>query len=497
MTSRPTDRLTDAWRQCIGTGRANLSLRAGHQEALEKAQAEIGFRHIRGHGLLSDDMGVLRTAEWQGREVVEYSFTHLDQVIDGYLAHGLAPFLELGFMPEALASGDETVFWWKGNITPPTSYDDWARLVTAVVEHLIDRHGIEQVSRWPIEVWNEPNLTVFWKDADQAEYFKLYEVTARAVKNLDASLQVGGPAISPGASDWWQPFADFVAEREVPIDFLAFHAYTSGPAQHVPFGTYQTLRHPDDLLRQFAEPTELLCGTVLEGLPQHITEFNTSYRPDNPIHDTAYNAAYLAPTLARGGQYVDSFSYWTISDIFEETWIPTSLYHGGFGLLTHGLIPKPTYHLYAFMARMGERILRSGDDHLVTVDDRGRIQVLAWQPVQGTGHVAPDKHRLRLELDAAPGEYYLQRSRTSEIEGNGRAAWLAMGSPAAPDHRQMQFIRECAEARREFGRATASEGRLQLDLTLDQHEVTLLELDPVRDSPYPWNDEARLLGEQE
>ena len=68
-------------------------------------------------------------------------------------------------------------------------------------------------------------------------------------------------------------------------------------------------------------PRELLAGTRLEGLPAHVTEFNTSYRPDNPVHDTAYQAASLAPVLSEGGDLVDSFSYWTFCDVFEEVGI--------------------------------------------------------------------------------------------------------------------------------------------------------------------------------
>ena len=117
----------------------------------------------------------------------------------------------------------------------------------------------------------------------------------------------------------------------------------------------------------------------------HITEFNSSYRPDNPIHDTAFHAAYLAPVVAAGGDLVDSFSYWTFSDMFEEIGVPTSLFHGGFGLLTHRQIKKPTYHLYAFMARMGDQVLARGADHLVTRDADGRVTVLAWAPVDVHG----------------------------------------------------------------------------------------------------------------
>ncbi len=147
-------------------------------------------------------------------------------------------------------------------------------------------------------MWNEPNLPFFWKDADQEAYFRLYEATARAVKEVDASLRSAGRRPHPGAESWWSPFAEYVTSHDVPIDFVSTHAYSSREQQVVPFGTYQELKAPQDLLDQFDGPRRHLADTALAGLPVHITEFNTSYRPDNPIHDTAYNAAYLAPVLA-------------------------------------------------------------------------------------------------------------------------------------------------------------------------------------------------------
>ncbi|AEE47384.1 GH39 family glycosyl hydrolase [Cellulomonas fimi] len=507
VPATPVGPLPDAWRHCVGTGRLNLALRADYRESLALVQRDIGFRHIRGHGLLSDDMGVLRPWTHEGRAGVRHAFTYVDQVHDAFLSLGIRPFVELGFMPTALASGDDTVFWWKGNITPPSSWTGWADLVSGLVRHLVDRYGIEEVRTWPIEVWNEPNLTVFWKDADQAAYLQLYEVTARAVKEVDASLQVGGPAISPGAGDWWEPFADFVAAREVPCDFLSVHAYASGPAQDVPFGTYQTLKPPQDLLDQFAAPRRLLAGRALADLPVHVTEFNTSYRPDNPVHDTAYNAAYLAPVLAGGGDHVDSFSYWTFSDVFEETWIPTSFFHGGFGLLTHRQVPKPTYHLYAFLARMGAHVLARGDDHLVCADDDGRVTVLAWQPVGGTdGAPADARHELRLSVPvggpapaaggggAVPATAFVVRERVNEHEGNAFAAWRELGRPFSPTERQVDLLRDLARPSVAHAAYPVVDGRVSLDLSLARHEVTFVEVTPVVPTLHEGLDDRRLLG---
>jgi xylan 1,4-beta-xylosidase len=483
VPAEPGGVLSQAWRMCVGTGRFELALRRDYQESLALVQREIGFRHIRGHGLFSDGMGIYRPYDYQGVPHVRYAFTYLDQVIDAYLELGIQPFLELGFMPEALASGDETVFWWRGNITPPRSWKDWAALVRATVGHLVDRYGVEQVRGWPIEVWNEPNLKEFWAGADETAYHQLYEVTANAVKEVDAGLQVGGPALSPGADDWLPRFASFVENRGVPIDFVSKHAYTSGPAQHVPFGTFQKLKPANDLLEQFGTPRQLLAGTALEGLPVHITEYNSSYRPDNAIHDTAFHAAYLAPVVAGAGDLVDSFSYWTFCDVFEEVGVPTTPFHGGFGLLTHRQIKKPTYHLYAFMARMGGQVLHRDRDCLVTRDMNGCVTVLAW-----------GSRQLSIPLARAGSAFYV-RSSVSEEKGNAFAAWAGMGRPASLRPKQLETLRELAEPARVHGRLAVTGGRVDLDLFLERDEVTLVEISPVeRDETPPWWDDERVYG---
>ena len=238
-------------------------------------------------------------------------------------------------MPSALASGDQTVFWWKGNVTPPRSHDDWAALVRAVLRHLIDRYGLDEVRTWPIEVWNEPNLTASGRAPTRPRTSGSTRRRPARSRTSTRRCRWAARCCRRGPTSGGRRSPTSSPPRDVPVDFVSRHAYSSGPAQHVPFGVYQAFEPPQALLDQFDAPRRHLAGTALAGLPVHISEFNTSYRPDNPIHDTAWNAAYLAPVLAGGGDLVDSFSYWTFCDVFEEENIPTSLFHGGFGLLTH------------------------------------------------------------------------------------------------------------------------------------------------------------------
>jgi xylan 1,4-beta-xylosidase len=134
----------------------------------------------------------------------------------------MKPFVELSFMPQALASGGKTVFWWRGNITPPKDYGKWGELIEALTRHWTRRYGAAEVKQWYFEVWNEPNLDIFWTGS-QAEYFKLYETTARAIKQVSPDYRVGGPATA--GNGWISETIEFAAQHRLPLDFISTHDY--------------------------------------------------------------------------------------------------------------------------------------------------------------------------------------------------------------------------------------------------------------------------------
>ena len=455
VPDQPVGRLTDAWRHCVGTGRFELALRRDYQDSLALMQRDIGFRHIRGHGLLSDGVGIHRPYQHQGARRVHHAFTYVDQVIDAYLGAGRPALRGAGLharpgWPPATrrCSGG------RATSPRPARWPEWADLVRATVAHLVDRYGLDEVRGWPIEVWNEPNLTDFWQGADQDAYHRLYEVTAHAVKEVDAGLQVGGPAISPGADDWLERRSPTSSpHRDVPVDFVSRHAYTSGPAQHVPFGAHQTLAPASTLLEQFAAPREHLAGTALAGLPVHITEFNSSYRPDNPIHDTAFHAAYLAPVLARrrrpgrlvlvldvqrhvrGGRGADRAVPRRLRPAHpppdQEAHLPPVRVHGPHGRRGAGPRRGPPGHPAS--RRPGHRAgLGAGRRHRPCAGARR-----APRAAVGAGRTR-----------RAPRRRSCSRSSVSEEAGNAWAAWREMGRPPLARPRQLDALREAAEPAR-------------------------------------------------
>ncbi len=147
------------WEQMFGSGRAILSLRDRYRRDLREVENATGFKYIRFHAIFDDEVG-LYDEDSKGNPV--YNFSYIDQIYDSLLENHVRPFVELSFMPQKLAA--EPIlhsFWYKPNISPPKDWNKWDDLISHFAQHLIDRYGIDEVSQWYFEVWNEPNLD-FW-----------------------------------------------------------------------------------------------------------------------------------------------------------------------------------------------------------------------------------------------------------------------------------------------------------------------------------------------
>ena len=175
----------------------------------------------------------------------------------------------------------------------------------------MERYGEEEVLTWPIEVWNEPNLQGFWKDADMEEYFKLFHRTFDAIKALNVRFRVGGPAIC-GVEDelWIREFLNYCRKEKLMPDFITRHHYTTEfpkPEGHYGYAALSDAEQGFDNLRSTRDSIDSF--EEYRGLEIHITEFNTSYIPNCPLHDTNQNAAYIAQQLSRLGDVNESYSY--------------------------------------------------------------------------------------------------------------------------------------------------------------------------------------------
>src|SRR5262249_51579293 len=196
--------------------------------------------------------------------------------VDFLRSIGMRPFVELSFMPTALASGTATIFSYRGNVTPPRDYREWAGLVRRLARHWADRYGLDEARQWYFEVWNEPNLPAFWAGTRE-DYFELYRHTALALKGVDAALRVGGPA--PAANAWVEEFLAFCTRHGLPADFVSTHHYPNDPLWSAAQDTEGELAGSRrGLLREWAAEARQRA----RGLPLYYTEWNASSNPRYP-----------------------------------------------------------------------------------------------------------------------------------------------------------------------------------------------------------------------
>jgi xylan 1,4-beta-xylosidase len=486
--------LNRAFRFSVGSDRAIIHLRPEDQRDLRFVKETCGFEYIRFHGLLNDEMHVA-TLGPSGR--IEYDWTNIDQVYDFLLSLKMRPIVELGFMPTALASGDKTIFYWKGNVTPPKSYEQWGDFVEQLTRHLTQRYGMGEVRHWYFEVWNEPNLDGFWTGTE-ADYFNLYEYAARAIKRVDPAYRVGGPATAGGG--WIKETLDYCKQHDVPIDFVATHNYGAKEGFLDEKGNGHTMLdpNPDAITNWFPSVLDPIRSSKWPNLPLLITEWGPSYSPRDPVHDSYFCAAYLLQKLRRLPPGVEAMSYWTFSDQFEESGLPPAPFHGGFGLLNVQGLPKPSYFAYRFLNELGDTELAWDDPDVWACRGDLGVQVLLWdfhQPVQDAPNAKffardwPSKpaRPVRLVIDnLPPGMHTVNITRVGYRHNDVYTAYLEMGSPAALPHAPSHLpddilakLRAACAGVPEVRRVTVlPSDPLILELPLNENDVYLITIAP-------------------
>lgn len=454
------------WEQMFGSGRANLSLRESYRNDLRAVKQVTDFRYVRFHAILHDENGVYNEDE-HGNPV--YNFSYVDQIYDGLLKNGVRPVVEISFMPKKLAFNPDALhpFWYKQNVSPPKSMEKWDDLMKHFAQHLVDRYGIEEVSQWYFEVWNEPNID-FWNGIPRKQsYFELYAHTARDLKSVSQRLRVGGPATAAAA--WVDDFLKYAAENHVPVDFVSSHGYADDTVENL-FGTNEDIPMDDRVCRAIGKVRKQIEASSMPKLPLFWTEWNVQGM--NESRDTAFVGTGLANTIRECDGLVDMMSFWTFSDVFEEGGPIAKPFEGEFGLRAKGGINKPSYYDFALLHQLGDRrIANSNSDIIVTKRADGSLAIALWNIVD------PDKtgsaKKIHLELQGMPPSAGVSISRVDDTHSNTLAAYKAMGSPLDPTEAQVeQLNRETALGEPE--QRSLRDGKL--DLTLGPNALLLIQV---------------------
>ena len=484
----PATPIVPVWRRALGS--EHLSL-LGHQgqgpggaavatelgDALRIARDQLGCQMVRAHGTFLPEMVSLSDGQ-------PPDFSGLDATYDQLLDLGLRPVVELSFMPAALAADpDATVFAYQAIVSLPADWAAWGRLCGGLAAHLVDRYGIDEVAGWAFEVWNEANLEVFWTGS-LADYLRLYEEAARAIKAVDPRLRVGGP--SSARAEWVGDLLAHAARAGVPVDFVSTHTYGNAPLDLRPL----TLAHRHG-----------------DGVAPGIwwTEWGVTPTHFAPVNDAVFGAPFVLRGVKAAMETADVLAYWVISDHFEELGWPASLFHGGFGLLTVGNLRKPRFWALELLGHLGPERLPvdlHGDgagglvDAIASRDGQGAVAVLVWNGTLDQGKVDGDPlldRAVTLRVDGlADGSWRRTLHRLDAGHGNILATWRALGAPDWPDQAGWRALR----AADRLDQATPAQdlpvsgGTVELDLDLPMPGVALVRLTPAAAPRRPQADPA-------
>jgi xylan 1,4-beta-xylosidase len=477
------------WRNALSVGRAYELLRADLLEHVDYLQREIGYRYCRFHGLFHDDMDVVRTTS---SGALAYQWHHVDKVYDALLARGLRPFVELNPMPSALASGEQTIFHWRMNVTPPKRIEAWEDLVRSFARHLVERYGLDEVRKFYFEVWNEPNLPGFWSGT-QDGYFELYRASARALRSVDTALRVGGPASSKVS--WLEDMVQYAASTKTPLDFLSTHLYPQD--EYVDYPDRQGSPYPPGrfFVETIREARRRLNAVGCSELPLHFTEWNAMSAAssasvswvENPTNDSLYGASFVTQACLELDDVVDTLSFWVASDLFEEGGMPHSPYSCTYGLLTIHGIPKASCNAFRLLARLRGETLRMDASSLpdaagaMAVREGDRVSVLLHnhKPLE-TSTKPRLRETLRVETPAS-GEHVAVISSIGDGQGSAWSTWNDLGRPHHLTPELERLLRCRAEPGMRAALLAPRDGVLELPVDLGDNEVWLVEVRPRGD----------------
>lgn len=483
--------LTPIWR-FFGADEPNYAtMKDGRRLLAELGALRSGDVYFRAHNLLSSGDGTpalkwgssnAYTEDAAGNPV--YDWRIIDGIFDAYLSNGVRPFVQLGFMPQALSAAPPSVTYkhsWRpgfdynlisgGWAYPPRDYQRWSELCFELTRHLVQRYGEKEVLGWWFETWNEPNGPAYWKSTPQ-DFYKLHDYAIAGVRRALPGARVGGPHTAGHGGAYMEGFLDHViagknyatGETGTPTDFLAFHAkgqpgFVDG---HVRMGIQAHLATIDTGFRMIAARPQLAGKPIVigESDPEGCAACQGprfGYR--NGTMYSSYTAASFArkhELAARHKVNLQGALTWAFE--FED-----QPYFAGFRQLASNGIEMPVLNVFRMFSHMQGHKLRAVSSHQVPLDailaggvrgepdvgvmaSRGEdsLAVLVWH--YHDDDVAGPDARVKLSIRGLPrGTSKPTHFRIDERHSNSYAAWRRMGSPIAPDKPAYDALRAAAQ----------------------------------------------------
>jgi xylan 1,4-beta-xylosidase len=484
--------------------------------------------YFRTHNLLNTGDGT-PAFKWGSTDIYKedangkpiYDWTIADRIIDTYRARGVHPYLQLGFMPEALSSAPKGTPYqhsWRPGFAyklieggwnmPPKDYGKWAELIYQWTRHNIDRYGRAEVARWYFEVWNEPNGESYWKGTPE-EFQKMHDVAVDAVRRALPEAKVGGPDAAGAGGAFMDAFLAHLARGTnyatgkigTPTDFLAFHAkgQPSFVDGHVRMGIATHLKGVNAGFAKIAAVPEMAQKPIVigESDPEGCA---ACPGPQNAYRNGTMYSSYTAASFAR---------IWDLAAVNKVnlegalTWAFTfedQPWFAGYRQLATNGIDLPVMNVFRMFAMLGgTRIAAasSGELPLATIMADGvraapDVGVIATKAADGQialllwnyhdDDVAGPDAAIHVDLAGlgAGARRQVTEWRVDKTHADAFSAWAAMGSPQSPDEKQYVVLEKAsAMAPTPSPPIAVRGGKAGLDIVVPRQGVVLVTVAPA------------------
>ena len=462
------------------------------------------------------------TEDASGKAV--YDWTVVDRIFDTYESVHAKPFVEVGFMPQALSSKPDPyhVPWIPGAANkdyaagwsyPPSNYEKWGELVFQLAQHCAKRYGREEAESWYWEVWNEPNI-FYWHGTTE-EYEKLYDYAAAGLKRSLPKARVGGPATTgPSGKEAAKFLEDFLAHCAdgknfatngpgAPLDFISYHAKGSPEMidGHVRMALARSLGDVDAGLKIVATYPKFRNLPIIlsEADPEGCAACSARLYPQNAYRNGPLYAAYTAAAMkgildlsAKSANNVEGMLTWA----FEFEGQP---YFDGLRTLATNGVDKAVLNFFRMAGVMrGERVEASSSgaipvesilvksvrekpdiDVLASRDDHG-VSVLVWN--YSDEDIAAGNATVALQVNGVPreiGRVLVKHYRIDEAHSNSFGVWRAMGSPQQPTASQKRQLEAAGQLQLLESPSWLRDesGTVSIKFALPRQAVSLIRLD--------------------
>lgn len=482
------------WNLTLNIGSVyNLTLANLQYHVLYLVQT-LGFRYVRMWNLFSTKLKIT-----DGIQTNNYNYDSIDGVLDFLVNNHIYPYIDFGKRPNtALFTENQTIWYDDENILFHSKYL-WESAVHDFLQHIIKRYGSEEVSHWIFELTSDqihPEASASYIDSDY-QYYHAFEYLYHTAKSLVPSLLIGGPSSIPFLlDDFLHDFLKKCRMKQCIPDFISIILFPYETRNENGKPSYHRAFDQNFEFNAILKVKQILKKEKMEHCKLYVTEWNNSLSNRNFLNDSPFRAAYIVRNLSYIGDNADMIGFWMASDWISSYYDTKCIVNGGSGLLTKDSIRKPAYFAFAFMNKLGDTLLQTGEHYIATSNGPHSYYILCHNyKTYASNYYMMDENmdspeildeifqdnlpiELNLTLEQMPNQtrYIIKRRCITLQEGNILNEWRKFQYNEELSHSDVKYFRESCLPGMRMEKQTTKMGKLHIQLTLQPHEISLLHI---------------------